>query len=256
MRRALWLVLVVSIAWRSQVAAQEGPPPPQSFGPDTYRTGVFTGQGITRAGLDCKGSTAHGRVCSGFLPSEVDGTLLDVTVVTPPGRGPHPLIAVLHGWGGSKDGFGYLWEPLLADGHAVLRYSARGFGRSWGQVNLADVHVELADLRSMIGHVVDEPRLHVDSQAVGVTGVSYGGGQSWLALVEPFFKSRRGTDVRIRAVAPIVPWTDLVYALLPNGRPEHSLAPAGSPKLSYFNGLYASGLRTSEERPYPNYPDY
>jgi pimeloyl-ACP methyl ester carboxylesterase len=256
MRRALWLVFVVIIAWRSQVAAQEGPPQPQNFGPDTYRTGVFTGQGITRAGLDCKGSTARGRVCSGFLPSEVDGTLLDVTVVTPPGRGPHPLIAVLHGWGGSKDGFGYLWEPLLADGHAVLRYSARGFGRSWGQVNLADVNVELADLRSMIGHVVDEPRAHVDSQAVGVTGVSYGGGQSWLALVHPFFKSRRGADVRIRAVAPIVPWTDLVYALLPNGRPEYSLAPAGSPKLSYINGLFVSGVRASEERPYPNYPDY
>jgi pimeloyl-ACP methyl ester carboxylesterase len=254
MRRALWLLPLVLI-WHLRLEAQEGPPPPQSFGPDTYRTGVFTGQGTSRPGLDCVGSTAHGRVCSGFLASEVDGTLIDVTVAVPPGAGPHPLIAVLHGWGGSKDSLGYLSEPLLADGHAALRYSARGFGRSWGQVNLADANVEVTDLRSMIGQVVDEARLHLDAQAVGVTGVSYGGGQTWLALLQPSFKSRRG-DVRIRAVAPIVPWSDLVYALLPNGRPERSIAPAGSPKLSYINGLYASGLRTSAERPYPNYPDY
>lgn len=254
MRRALWLLPVV-LAWHLELQAQDGPPP-QDFGPDTYRTGVFTGQGTVRPGLDCAGSTASGRVCSGFLASEVDGTLIDVIVSVPPGPGPHPLVAVLHGWGGSKDGFGYLWEPLLADGHAVLRYSARGFGRSWGQVNLADVNVELADLRSIIGQVVDEPRLHLTADAVGVTGVSYGGGQTWLALRQPSFKSRRGADVRIRAIAPIVPWSDLVYSLLPNGRPEFSIAPAGSPKLSYFNGLYASGLRTEAERPYPNYPDY
>jgi hypothetical protein len=57
-------------------------------------------------------------------------------------------------------------------------------------------------------------------------------------------------------VVPIVPWTDLVYSLLPNGRPEFSLDPAGSTKLSFINGLYVGGLRADPERPYPNYPDY
>jgi hypothetical protein len=47
-----------------------------------------------------------------------------------------------------------------------------------------------------------------------------------------------------------------VYSLLPNGRPEHSLDPAGSPKLSYINGLFLGGLRFSAQRPYMNYPDY
>ena len=254
--RAGALLLLLVLGWHLQVPAQDGPPPPQSFGPDSTRTGLFTGQGTTRPGLSCDGSTATGRLCTGFLPSAVDGTLLDVTVAVPPGSGPHPLIVILHGWGGSKGSDGYLADPLLADGNAVLRYSARGFGDSWGQVNLADVNVELADLRSIIGQVVDQGRLHLDADAVGVIGVSYGGGQTWLAAVQPVFQSPHGATVRIRTVVPIVPWSDLVYALAPNGRPEYSLAPAGSPKLSFINGLYFSGVRTSAERPYPNYPDY
>jgi hypothetical protein len=108
----------------------------------------------------------------------------------------------------------------------------------------------------MIGQVVDEGRLHLNPDAVGVVGVSYGGGQSWLALVNPSFSSPHGAAVRIRTAVPIVPWTDLVYSLLPNGRPEDSLRPAGSAKLSYINGLYFGGLRTSATRPYPNYPEY
>ena len=249
------LVLLLS-AWQLGALGQVAPPPPQSFGADTYRTGLFTGEGTTRPGLNCDGSSAHGRACSGFLASAVDGTLLEVSVRVPPGEGPHPLVAVLHGWGGSNNSLGYIADPLLADGHAVLRYSARGFGRSWGQVNLADIHVEMEDLRSMIGQIVDQGRLHLDADAVGIVGVSYGGGQSWLALVQPTFRTTRGKTVRLRTVVPIVPWSDLLYSLLPNGRPEHSLAPAGSAKLSYINALFASGLRSSPERPYPNYPDY
>jgi pimeloyl-ACP methyl ester carboxylesterase len=255
MRLLLAFVLMV-LGWQLSAVAQDGPPPPQTFGPDTTRTGVFTGQGTTEPGLSCDGTAPEPRTCTGFLASAVDGTLLDVTVRVPGGTGPHPLVAVLHGWGGNKGSAGFLADPLLADGHAVLRYSARGFGESWGQVNLADVHVELEDLRSVIGQLVDDPRLQLDAHAVGITGVSYGGGQSWLALVHPFFKSPSGATVRIQTVVPIVPWTDLVYSLLPNGRPEHSLEPAGSPKLSYINALFLSGLRITQQRPYVNYPDY
>jgi ABC-2 type transport system ATP-binding protein len=245
--------LVLQLLAASFAAAQ----PSHDFGDDTYRTGVFTGEGTAEPGLKCDStSTSRLRTCSGFLASAVDRTLLDVSLAVPPGAGPHPLVVVLHGWGGSKQSQGDIADPLLADGHAVLRYSARGFGESWGQVNLADVHVELEDLRSMIGQVVDEGHLHLNADAVGIVGVSYGGGQSWLALLRPTFTSPRGRAVRIRTIVPIVPWTDLLYSLLPNGRPEFSLEPPGSPKLSYINGLYLSGLRTSPSRPYPNYPDY
>ena len=261
------LSLAVFLAGGQPTAlAQAGPPPPHSFGDDTYRTsqqctgsvsGECTGQGTTQPGLSCEATADGGRKCTGFLASAVDGTLLDVTLVVPAGPGPHPLIASLHGWGGSKDGQGYIADPLIADGYAVLRYSARGFGQSWGQTNLADIHIELGDLRSVIAQVVDLAGLGLNPDAIGIIGVSYGGGQSWLSLLQPTFTSPNGANVRIRAVVPIVPWSDLLYSLAPNGTPESSLHPAGSPKLSLLNALYVSGLRNdSLARPYPNYPDY
>src|SRR5688572_20832041 len=60
---------------------QVSPPPAQPFGPDTYRTGVFTGRWITRPGLTCDSTSTGGRVCNGFLRSAVDRALLDVTLM-------------------------------------------------------------------------------------------------------------------------------------------------------------------------------
>lgn len=243
---------LIAASWNEQVS----PPEPQNFGPDTYRTHVFTGRRITRPGLTCDVASTGRQICTGFLRSAVDRTLLDVMLMVPLGSGPHPLVALLHGWGGSKSSSGDIADALLAEGYAVLRYSARGFGHSWGQVNVSDVHVEMEDLRSLIGQVIDRQELEIDPNAIAITGASYGGGQSWLALLHPTFRSPRGATVRIRTVVPIVPWSDLLYSLIPNGRPEHSLEPAGSPKLSYVNGFYVSGLRLSPDRPYPNYPAY
>src|SRR5690242_6220895 len=220
-----------------------GPPPHHDFGPDTYRIGLFTGEGSTPPGLHCDGSTAAGRTCNGFLASAVDGTLLDVTVNVPPGSGPIPLVALIHGYAGSKSGSGDIVQRLVGAGFAVLRYSTRGFGESWGQVNLADVNAEIADLQSMIAQVVDRRFLHLDADAVAITGASYGGGHSWLATLRPTFTTPKGQTVRIRTVVPIAPWTDLVYALIPNGKPRESLTLPGALKLTYVNGLYASGFR-------------
>jgi ABC-2 type transport system ATP-binding protein len=233
-----------------------GPPSPRNFGADSYRLGVFTGAGTSAAGLDCSKAADKSRVCNGFLASAVDGTLLDVTVQVPAGGGPFPLVVLMHGWAGSKTGSGDVADALVSDGLAVLRYSARGFGESWGQANLADLHAEIADLRSLVGQIVDMGLLHLNADAVAVTGASYGGGHSWLATLQPTWTSPLGKAVRIRTVVPIVPWTDLLYSLLPNGRPRNSVDGLGSAKLSYINGLYASGLRRSADRPYPNYPDY
>ena len=236
--------------------SEGGPPPPRSFGPDTYRTGVFTGATITPARIDCTTAVDQSRVCNGFLASGVDGTRLDLALQIPPGTGPFPLVVLMHGWAGSKTGSGDIADSLVHDGLAVLRYSARGFGESWGLANLADQHVEIADLRSLVGQLVDDSRFSLNPDAVAVTGVSYGGGQSWLATLEPTFTSPAGAAVRIRTVVPIVPWTDLLYSLMPNGRPRDAIDGLGGAKLSYINGLFASGIRRRADRPYFNYPLY
>ncbi|HJQ10957.1 MAG TPA: CocE/NonD family hydrolase [Gemmatimonadaceae bacterium] len=235
-------------------ANDDGPPSQFPTGSDTYRVGVFTGNGQHK--LDCAATADGGRECNGFLRSDVDKTFLDTRLEIPPGSGPFPLVALIHGYGGSKTSSGDIAARLRADGYAILRYSTRGFGKSWGQVNLADLNAEIGDLRSMIGQVVDEPQFDLNADAVAVAGASYGGGHSWLALVQPTFATPKKNTVHIRAVVPIAPWTDLLYSLLPNGRPNNSLDGLGGLKLSYVNGLYGSGIRKDPERPYPNYPDY
>lgn len=239
-------------------STHDGPPPTHNFGPDTYRVGLFTGAGTTQPGLSCDKTADDVRTCSGYLASAVDGALLEVAVEIPLKIDkPVPLVALIHGYAGSKGGSGDIARELVADGYAVLRYSTRGFGLSWGQVNLVDVHAEVADLRSMVAQVVDEPRLHLDPDRIAVTGASYGGGHSWLAALVPQFTTPRGNVVRIRTVVPIATWSDLHYSLLPNGHEHNSLSqPPGGVKLSFINGLYFGGIRERPERPYPNYPDY
>jgi pimeloyl-ACP methyl ester carboxylesterase len=255
---AIAVALLVAAVGTAHVLADNDPAPPREFGPDTYATGVFTGQGTTTPGLVCDSppdpSTAL--TCSGFLASGVDRTLLDVTVRVPRPDGLHPLVVFIHGWGASKNA-GHKYDDILTQaGYTYLRYSTRGFGNSWGQANLADVNVEIADLRNLVGQVVDDPRLQADPNAVAVMGASYGGAHSWLAAVQPVFQSPGGRPVAIRTVAPIAAWSDLLYALVPNGRPNDATTPPGSVKLSYLDALYLTGIRLSPARPYLNYPFY
>ncbi len=271
MRRVLFLPLVVTLfacqpdqpgptapasksaRYNSTAASEpEGKPDAYPFGSDTYRVGTFTGGGPK---LRCSSTTSGGQVCDGFLRS-FDKTALDVRLEIPSGAGPYPLVALIHGYAGSKTSSGDVASQLLAEGYAVLRYSTRGFGESWGQVNLADLNAEIRDLQSMIGHVVDEPDYQLNPEKVAVTGASYGGGHSWLALVDPVFATPQGQTVHIAAVVPIASWSDLLYSLLPNGRPRESVNGLGGLKMTFVNGLYASGIRRNPARPYPNYPDY
>ncbi|HMC55705.1 MAG TPA: alpha/beta fold hydrolase [Gemmatimonadaceae bacterium] len=242
---------------RESAEGDQGPPGARSFGPDTYQTGQFTGQGTATPGLDCDKTAPDVRTCTGFLASAVDGALLDVTLEIPlKVDKPVPLVALIHGYAGSKTSSGDIARALVGEGYAVLRYSTRGFGDSWGQVNLVDVNAEVGDLRSMIAQVVDEPQYHLNASAVAVTGASYGGGHSWLAALQPTFATPKRNTVTIRTIVPIAAWSDLFASLVPNGRERESLDVPGGLKLSYVNGLYGSGIRKNPDRPYLNYPEY
>ena len=183
---------------------ENGPPSTYPFGPDTYRfSGPFTG--VPTQPLSCAPNQSGPATYDGELVSTVDQTVLDARLELPTGSGPFPLVTLIHGYAGSKSGSGDIADKLLADGYAVLRYSTRGFGESWGQVNLADLNLEIADMRSMIGRVVDDQNCRIDPNHVAITGASYGGGHSWLSLVQPVFQSPLGATVHIVAVAPIAP---------------------------------------------------
>ncbi len=224
-----------------------------------------------------------------------DGVPLDVDVTLPAtGKGPFPTIVMLHGFGGSKTDFEsatpagpapeeagsgseiyrYNNNFYARRGYAVVDYTARGFGNSCGggfggdhegacgagYIRLADSRYEARDTQYLLGLLADEGI--VKPRDVGVTGISYGGGQSMeLAFLgenirKPNgklapWRSPDGKKMAIAAAYPRWPWSDLVSALIPNGRflatqpeapSEQSLEPFGVPIASYLNGLYLSGV--------------
>ena len=219
--------------------------------------------------------------CSGTVKTW-DGVPLDATVTLPSadaGR-PLPLIADIHGFGNSKweyldpasdayTGNAYTWAKA---GYAVLTYTARGLwgscgtpdaraaggaGCAKGWIHLADVRYEARDTQELIGRLVDDGT--ADAARIGVTGDSYGGGQSLeLAALRNRvmlpdgrltpWRSPKGVPLSLAAAAPVIPWSDLLYAIAPNGRTlTYAMAPANAPfepvgvfKTSFMNGIAAA----------------
>jgi pimeloyl-ACP methyl ester carboxylesterase len=221
------------------------------------------------------------RFCQGSVPTRVptwDGVPLDVNIALPPTKQKHlPLLVLLHGYGGSKQGFAGDMSDFAAKGYAVLSYSARGFGQSCGSaasraadptgcaqgwIHLGDTRYEARDTQYLAGMLADQGI--ANSRRIGVMGGSYGGGQSLeLAMLKnrvrlpdgsfiPWRSPAHKYKMQIAAAVPIVPWSDLVYSLMPNGRTldytitqaADDYTPAGIAKNSYVSGLYATGNAT------------
>jgi predicted acyl esterase len=203
-----------------------------------------------------------------------DGVPIDVNVSLPPAPGkgadgPYPLVMVFHGYGGSELSFAST-RRWTNKGYATFTMSDRGFGRSCGgkdqlddpacatgHVRLMDTRYEVRDAQTFAGMLVDEGI--ADRGRIGAIGASYGGGMSMAlaalrnrvmlpdgSLVP--WRSPAGTRMRIAAAAPEIPWTDLAYALMPNGATLDYVADApygnrvGVMKQTFVAGLFAGGL--------------
>jgi dienelactone hydrolase len=225
---------------------------------------------------------------------------LDASVTLPATSGRRvPLVVMMHGCcAGSKtnwqadtfDAPGERWHYsdswFAARGYAVITYTSRGFVNgsnqgSTGETQLDSRSYEINDYQHLACQVthasrrglfddVTGERIRVDPRRVVVTGGSYGGGFSWLALTDPRWRcpAQAGAGkqrMRVRAVAPKYGWTDLVHSLVPtglhtqrpgdlpdpsgcdsgpvqvNGDPCKDPAPIGLVKRSIVAGLYASG---------------
>jgi fermentation-respiration switch protein FrsA (DUF1100 family) len=222
-----------------------------------------------------------------------DGVPMDVDVTLPPsGDGPFPAIVMMHGYGGSKRSFqsttpegsggsNYHYNDVYyaQQGYAVITPSARGFGRSCGVIDsrtpgicdrgwmhLADQRYEVRDTQYLLGLLADQGL--VRPQAIGVTGISYGGMQS-LSLgrlrdrirlqngsYRPW-RSPRGKAMSVAAAYPRWGASDLTYALQPNGRYVdfkpyrigQSIEPGGVSKKSWYDLLYNVGNATGYYAP-------
>jgi X-Pro dipeptidyl-peptidase (S15 family) len=218
--------------------------------------------------------------CSGLVKTR-DGVPLDATVVLPSKNARDlPLVDEIHGFGNSK--YEYLDPASTAytdnafawarDGYAVLDYTARGLWGSCGTpdsraanptacaagyIHLADVRYEVRDSQYLIGRLVDSG--FAAAGRIGVTGDSYGGGQSLMLAalrdrtMRPSgelvpWRTPAGKRLSIAAAAPVIPWSDLVSAAAPNGRVSatgvtgrrRATHPVGVEKATFVNAIFAA----------------
>ena len=152
-----------------------------------------------------------------------DGISLASTLYVPDGAPPAggwPAVLLLHGLGGNRGSTNPIAEQYLAlAGYAVLTVDARGHGESGGQSAVVGSR-EVADYAAALAWLRARPG--VSDTKVGAMGFSLGGGSVWKLLT--------AAGSRLAAAVPIMTWTSLYDALLPQ-----SFAKAGL--VAYFRGL-------------------
>jgi predicted acyl esterase len=173
------------------------------------------------------------------------------------------------------------------EGYAVFSMSDRGWGLSCGKYDpeaekgketeacksgynhLMDDRYEVRDAQFLISELADEGV--AEPKKIGATGASYGGGLS-IALAALRNRSMLkngslipwtspgGKEMEVAAAVPQWPWTDLSYALAPNGRnldyvtdstykgPEGKF-PIGIQKFTWTKGLNTAGEALSNYNP-------
>ncbi|HTR75528.1 MAG TPA: CocE/NonD family hydrolase [Solirubrobacterales bacterium] len=175
-------------------------------------------------------------------------------------------------------------EGWAKKGYAVFSMSDRGWGRSCGKYDpepnvwteactlgynhLMDDRYEVHDAQYLMSVLADEEV--IQPKKIGVTGASYGGGLSMAlaALRNRVMEGKAGTleawksptkhlEMEIAAAVPQWPWTDIAYALAPNGHnldyvtessyfgPNNNFG-IGIAKASWIEGLYQAGLALSK----------
>lgn len=180
-----------------------------------------------------------------------DGTRLSAALYVPQGDGPFPALVMVHSWMFSRWQC-HLYAPWFAsDGYVVLAYDCRGWGSSRGEVSCADPDKELRDLEDALDWLLEKSGLPIKEGALGLTGISYGGGHSFLAA---------SRDSRLRTSVPMAGWTDLERGLTPFGSVKWFwdllliVSASWATKLDPYNKLYEWLLILLFRR--ERYPEY
>jgi X-Pro dipeptidyl-peptidase (S15 family) len=162
------------------------------------------------------------------------------------------------------------------EGYAVFSMTDRGWGLSCGKFDpqkgtavcehgynhLMDDRYEVRDAQFLISELADEGI--AEPKKIGATGVSYGGGISAAlgvlrnrtmmqngSLVP--WVSENGLEMELAAAVPQWPWTDIAYALAPNGRNLDYVTdspykgPTGKLPVGVWKASWSEGLNTVGE---------
>jgi ABC-2 type transport system ATP-binding protein len=169
-------------------------------------------------------------------PARDERVDIDATLYTPaPDRLPAPAVMVAHGFGGTKQSVASDARELAERGFVVLTWSARGFGRTTGEIALNSPDYEVADAQQLVDWLATRSEVVKDAPndpRVGVTGGSYGGALSLLLA---------GLDGRVDTLVPVITYNDLSQALLPNSATAPN-TPAAVPNTPAANAFGADGV--------------
>jgi len=152
---------------------------------------------------------------------------LDTSLYLPEKR-PAPAILLAHGFTGDKNSVAGQAKVLAEHGYVVLTWTARGFGKSTGEISMDSPTGEVADVSKLIDYLSQRPEVIQQSKGdplVGIAGDSYGGGISLMTA---------GYDHRIDAVAANITWNNLNQVLFP----QFSNDPSHGPYKKFWAGTF------------------
>lgn len=164
---------------------------------------------------------------AGDQPVTLDTTLYVPTSADARHRAPAVLLA--HGFGGTKRSVAADARSFADRGYAVLTWTARGFGRSGGEIHLDSPDYEVRDAQRLLDWLAARPDVATDAPGdprVGVVGGSYGGALALLLA---------GHDRRVDAIVPMITWNDLARSFLPDSTGGD---PAGGVFKRQWAGLF------------------
>ena len=143
------------------------------------------------------------------------GVLIDTSLFLPEVM-PAPAILLAHGFGSSKEAVKESAQYYRDNGYVVLTWTARGFGKSSGQISMNAAQGEIADIKELISYLVTRKEVKKESSAnpiVGIVGASYGGAAALLSAA---------ADKRIDAAIADITWNNLNQALFPQSSTDLS----------------------------------
>lgn len=133
-----------------------------------------------------------------------NGVILKANVIEPTSPGRHPAVVLPSSWGLNDLEYLAQAQKLAEGGYTVLSYTPRGWWQSGGEIDTAGP-LDMADVSAVLDWALANTT--ADPNRLGMAGVSYGAGIGLLASAR---------DSRIKAVAALSGWTDLVGSLYGN----------------------------------------
>ena len=132
-----------------------------------------------------------------------DGVDLQISYYLPKNHangGKFPAVIFVNPWGSSSNAnqLSRLPQRLTKEGFIVLLLTARGFGKSGGEAAFASER-DQKDVSLAIDWL--ENNTHVDTQNIGIVGISYGGGVGLMSVLR---------ETRLKTAVGINAWSDFV----------------------------------------------